>query len=152
MTSPITSISKIPPDTAIAMILSVERCSPDPWLVFWTGWMTLCVGAADEGTLEDEGTLVATSFVARAMGVLPEIIDDVAMEVDGEMVVLRMVSLETLDGPGPGGLVPGAVEDREVASESTAVVVLNMVDENESVMVKVLSKNEEVEGKGNRSR
>ena len=153
MASPTISISKIPPDTAIATMLSVERCIPDPWLVFWAGWMTLCVGAADESTLEDGATLVVTRFVARAMGVLSEVIEIVVLEVDGEIVVLRMEPSDALDGPEPGGLAPGAGEGREAASESTVVVVLlNKVDENDSVMVKVLSKNGEVEGKGNRSR
>ncbi len=52
----------------------------------------------DEKTLEDEATVVDTvaKLVARAMGVLSELLDVFPMEVekDGEIVEVRIVPLE----------------------------------------------------------
>ena len=145
--NPIITSSTIPPDTAIAMISTVERRDPVPRLVSWAGWMTLCEGAVDERTLEDEVTVVVTvaKLVARARGVLSELLDVVLMEVeeDGAIVEVRMVPLEPPFGGWPGGLGPGAGEGREelVSGGAVEVVALSMVDENDSDMVKVLSKN-----------
>lgn len=156
--NPIITSRMIPPDTAIAMISTVERRDPDLLLVSWAGRMTLCVGAADEKTLEDEATVVDTvaKLVARAMGVLSELLDVFPNEVgeeDGEIVEVRIVPLEAPFGGWPGDLDPGTGEGREelVSGGAVAVVALNMVDENDSDMVKVLSKNDKVECKGNRT-